>query len=142
MTRRASSRFRPQLTPLGFTFIPFADVVLRHGLAMVRVPMIVDSGAEITMIPLAIGALLGFTRKRAEAVHLLGGISGSAPYLLRRAQLRIGRVRLWARVAWVQEDGVPQLLGRLDGFDRLRICFDQPCDRVEFRGHRGRRAKR
>jgi hypothetical protein len=95
--------------------------------------MTVDSGADLTMIPLLVGSSLGFHKGSAHA-STLSGIAGGTPYLLKKAMLEIGPIRLRARLAWAQTDNVPILLGRCDVFDRLTVSFDGKGRRVSFSG--------
>lgn len=84
--------------------------------------MTVDSGADLTMLPFQVGLSLGF-RKGTSHASTLSGIAGGTRYLLKKATLEIGPIRLRSRVAWAQTDDVPILLGRCDVFDGLTVTF-------------------
>jgi hypothetical protein len=123
VTRSASFKFTRVLTPVGFSYLPIAEVEIRFGRRSVRIEMTVDSGADLVMIPRYVGHDLGLSL-RGSAVRNLAGIGGGVPYVLKRVKLGIGSIALDARIAWAQRDDVPALLGRMDVFDRLRITFD------------------
>jgi len=85
------------------------------------------------MLPYQVGLSLGF-RKGTTRLSMLSGIAGGTPYLLKKATLEIGPIRLRSRVAWAQTDDVPILLGRCDVFDRLTVSFSGTERRVIFSG--------
>jgi hypothetical protein len=122
MSRHVSFDYERVLTPIGFVWLPVARVTLRHGKAALELDMTVDSGADLTMLPYQVGLSLGFKRGTSR-LSMLSGIAGGTPYLLKKATLEIGPIRLRSRVAWAQTDDVPILLGRCDVFDRLTVSF-------------------
>lgn len=130
MTRRVSFPFRRQLTPFGFTWVPIVPVELRHLGSTLIVDMIVDSGAEISMIPLRVGRAIGFRPRSRESGADLGGIAAAVPFLMRRIRMQIGHFRWSARIAWAQRQDVPLLLGRMDVFDRFDIRFSMRRNRL------------
>jgi len=125
MSRRASFPFERVLTPLGFVWLPVARVVVSNHSRSLEMDMVVDTGADLTMIPHQFG--LDLMLKPGDGnLRTLAGISGSTSYLLRSVRLTIGSIRLNARIAWAQHDDVPVILGRTDGLDRLVTTFDGP----------------
>ena len=94
--------------------------------------MIVDTGADLTMIPYQVGVNLGLRRGRSR-ISTLSGISGGIPYILKKASFRIGPFRISARTAWAQSDDVPMLLGRVDMLDRFKVIFDGRRRRLTIR---------
>jgi hypothetical protein len=133
MSRRVTFDYERILTPIGFLWVPVARVTLRHGMKSFELDMTVDSGADLTMLPYQVGLNLGF-RKGTSHVSRLSGISGGTPYLLKKAALEIGPLRLHPRLAWAQSDDVPVLLGRTDVFDRLTVTFNGMKRQVTFSG--------
>jgi len=133
MSRHIAFDYERILTPIGFVWLPVARVTLRHGKTALELDMTVDSGADLTMIPLQVGTSLGFRKGSAHA-STLSGISGGTPYVLKKVILEIGPLRLRARLAWAQTDDVPILLGRCDVFDRLTVSFDGKGRQITFSG--------
>jgi hypothetical protein len=133
MTSQAIFDYERVLTPIGFVWVPVVRVRLRHGGNALDLDMTVDSGADLTMLPYQVGLNLGF-RKGTSHMSSLSGIAGRTPFLLKKAGLEIGTIRLRCRVAWAQTDDVPILLGRCDVFDRLTISFNGRERRVTFNG--------
>ena len=95
--------------------------------------MILDTGAEMTLIPWSTGRVLGFERGRREAARWMGGIGGRVGYVERRLTLGWDGGELTGRVAWAQTDGLPALLGRSDFLDRLDVAFYGPARRFTIR---------
>ncbi len=84
----------------------------------------IDSGADVTLIPLSLGKLLGF-KINEKAIEHIGGIHGSVPVIYLMKTLQIGDKQLQAAVAWALVEEVPPLLGRRDVFDHFDVLFQQ-----------------
>ena len=86
----------------------------------------VDSGADITLIPLSLGDLIGFRRLRQDKLQRIMGVGkSSVPIIVKKTSMRIGSVSFDARVAWSQVEDVPPLLGRTDVFRNFAITFKE-----------------
>lgn len=111
---------------------PVADVFFRsHTGVWIEFHPYIDSGADITMIPLSFGKLLGF-RLRESEVQQIGGIRGSVPVIYGKTSIRIGAAEFSVRIAWSLIEDVPPLLGRADVFDAFNITFRQHDGTIEF----------
>src|ERR1051326_561111 len=112
MANHVTFDYERVLTPIGFVWVPVARVILRHQRNALELDMTVDSGADLTMVPYQVGISLGFRRGKSH-VSTLSGIAGGTPYVLQKALLEIGPIRLRSRLAWAQTDDVPILqIGR------------------------------
>lgn len=129
MTGRASFPFERVLTPLGFVWLPVARVTFSNRDRSLEMDAVVDTGADLTMIPLQFGLDLRLKPAHGD-LRTLTGISGVTPYLLRRVRLQIGSILLESRIAWAQSDEVPVILGRTDALERLKCTFDGPKRRL------------
>lgn len=111
---------------------PVADVEIktRGGLWIHFYPYI-DSGADVTLLPLSFGKLVGFNRKDKE-VEALGGIRGTIPVIYFTNPIKIGTVTFPIRLAWSLIENVPPLLGRADIFDRFTVTFKQKEGTIAF----------
>lgn len=110
---------------VGDIFRPYAQVVLRTDAAALNQDMLVDSGADISIIPLTVGELLGFAVDDPKEIVRIGGIGGKIPTVYRQVQAQIDDDVVSMNVAWTQTDDVIPVLGREDLFDRFHIEFRQ-----------------
>lgn len=110
-----------------------ADVVLETNGQKVEVFMCIDSGADITMIPLRLGRALGFKQDPSDKILEIKGVSGGGvPYVLRNVNLFLNGKQLNIRLAWALIEEVPLLLGRMDIFQKFKITFDEKQEVVTF----------
>ena len=84
----------------------------------------IDSGADVTMIPLSFGKLLGFEIEESK-IQQIGGIRGNVPVIHTKTNMKIGEKDFSARIAWALIEDVPPLLGRADVFDIFKVTFEQ-----------------
>lgn len=111
---------------------PVADVYIksRNGIWIEFHPYI-DSGADVTLISLSLGKLIGFTINE-EKIEQIGGIRGSVPVIYQKNKIRIGGKELKIHLAWALIEEVPPLLGRTDIFDYFNVTFKQAEDIIVF----------
>jgi hypothetical protein len=84
----------------------------------------VDSGADITLIPLSVGDLIGLRRLKQDKLRRIMGVGKSSiPINVKTISMRIGPMSFRARVAWSQVEEVPLLLGRTDVFRKFSVTF-------------------
>ena len=91
----------------------------------IEIRMYIDSGADMTLIPLSFGRLLGLELRKEDIKHLRGVGGGEVPVIIAKVDIRMDDVEFPIDIAWALEEDVPPLLGRTDLFDRFRIVFDQ-----------------
>ena len=119
---------------LGTVLRPVADVMLESGSLKVEAALYIDSGADITMVPLGLGKALGFKQHEDDEIREIKGVSGGGvPYLLKKAFMTLDGKRLKIRLAWALIEEVPLLLGRLDIFPKFVIAFDEKQASIIFR---------
>ena len=110
---------------------PVADAWLKKGTGWVEFHPYIDSGADVTLIPLSLGELLGFKIEN-EKVEEIGGIRGAAPVIYKSWKVKIGDRTLPVLIAWALIEEVPPLLGRADIFDFFNITFKQIEGKIIF----------
>ena len=116
-----------------FILRPVADVYIEDKTGQwIQFHPYIDSGADVTMVPLSLGRLLGL-RADEEKVEEIGGIRGSVPVIYVRKRMKIGSEMMLVKIAWALIEEVPPLLGRTDVFDRFEVIFKQRQKLVEFR---------
>ena len=115
-------------------WLPNYSVTLKHQENEVTVAMLVDSGAEISLITNKVGTDLGYALADAESTLLAETIGGTVEYVLRNVEITIDNHAFIAPVAWLQTDtgGEQLLLGREVVFDRFNIEFRQAEERIIF----------
>lgn len=91
----------------------------------------IDSGADITLVPLSLGRLLGFMVDEKK-IQEIGGIRGTVPIIYFKNKMRIGNVEMFVRIGWALIEEVPPLLGRTDVFDFFNITFRQKEGKITF----------
>lgn len=114
---------RKRSAKFGIVYFPVAQGIIFGPENEMKAEFLVDSGADISVIPYEAGIYLGFQLESAESIADIEGIGGSMPFVIRELQIAIGEYEFSARVAWSLSDEVPYLLGRMDIFDRFRIEF-------------------
>ncbi len=111
---------------------PIADVILESNGNQIEVPMYIDSGADITLLPFTLGKALGF-HEEVDEIRQMKGISGAGvPYVVKKIGMILNNEKIEARIAWSMIEDVPPLLGRMDIFPKFKILFDEAKEEVEF----------
>lgn len=87
--------------------------------------MLIDSGADTTLIPKEMGEKLGLEIDSQEEIENIKGIGGKIPVVYRELLLTIGEYTFKAKVGWALIEEVPPILGREDVFDTFHIEFLQ-----------------
>ncbi|MBI2611166.1 hypothetical protein HYW54_00280 [Candidatus Gottesmanbacteria bacterium] len=104
---------------------PIADIYIRSKSGpWIEFHPYIDSGADVTLIPLTLGNLIGL-KVDEKKIEQIGGIRGSVPAIYSQEKIRIGDNILSARIAWALIEEVPPLLGRTDIFDSFHVTFKQ-----------------
>ncbi|MEG3845437.1 DUF5678 domain-containing protein [Microcoleus sp. herbarium19] len=99
-----------------------------------RVEMLVDSGAELSLITKQLGEDLGLSRTAREIISKAEGVGGSIEYLLRDIEMELDGHIFTAPVAWAQTDFCEEiLLGREVVFDLFDIEFKQAEETIIFK---------
>lgn len=131
-------KYRQEEGPLGSVLRPVASVVLIAKSRRLETLMYIDSGADITTIPLEAGLALGFQQNpKGRLLEMRGVSGGSVPYLIKTVSLVLNGTKMQSRIAWALIEEVPFLLGRLDVFNRFDITFQERQGAVFFRLPRG-----
>lgn len=98
------------------------------------IKMLVDSGADISLISKELGLNLGLTKLPEELILQGDSVGGSVSYLLRNLRLKIDSHEFNAPFAWLQMDDCEEiLLGREVVFDLFDIEFKQAEETIIFK---------
>lgn len=88
--------------------------------------MIVDTGADYTLLPYSASLDLRLDLKREAKIFQTFGIGGTEKvYLILKYKIRIGRLDLIVPIGFLKRDDVPPLLGRQDCLNKLDLRFNQ-----------------
>lgn len=112
---------------------PDYQVILKHKELVMKASMIVDSGADVSVISFKAGRDLGYALADGEEILVGQTISGRVEYVLRRVELTIDGQTFMAPVAWIQNNTADvMLLGREVVFDKFNIEFRQADEQIIF----------
>ena len=127
-------RYKEESLVVGKIRRPVADVYLRTKKdSWIEFHPYIDSGADVTMIPLSLGKLLGFEIDESK-IQQIGGIRGSVPVIHTKVAMKIGERNFPVHIAWALTEEVPPLLGRMDVFDIFKVTFEQYKGTITFAG--------
>jgi Retroviral aspartyl protease. len=103
-----------------------------------NVQILVDSGAELSLISKKLGEDLGYTKGSEEVNNQAEGVGGSIEYLLRQVEIQLDGHVFTAPFAWAQTDFCEEiLLGREVVFDLFDIEFKQAEETIVFKWRGG-----
>lgn len=113
-------------TITGNIFRPIASVKFKSKEnTWIKLRLYIDSGADITIIPLSFGRLLGLELKKEDIKQLTGVGGTSIPVVITEVEIKINDIVFPIDIAWALEEDIPPLLGRTSVFDKFTITFDQ-----------------
>lgn len=99
-----------------------------------QVNILVDSGADISLISRQLGESLGLQTSPEELILEGETVGGSVRYLLRNLEIDIDSHQFTAPFAWLQSDNCEEiLLGREVVFDIFDIEFKQAEEKIIFK---------
>lgn len=130
-----------QILPIRFGTVarhdwqPNYHVKLKHRELEISTTMLVDSGAELSLISFKVGQDLGYALADGESTLLAETIGGRVEYVLRNVEMTINEHTFIAPTAWLQNHtgGEQLLLGREVVFDKFDIEFRQAEEQIIFR---------
>lgn len=102
---------------------PIIPVRISGPARSVNLSMLVDSGADLSIVPFSVGEVIGLPLDISTRGEVHGIGEGAVSYVLGQAELQIGQISFQARIGWALIEEVPFILGRLDVFDKLVIEF-------------------
>lgn len=126
---------------LGEIYRPYAEVFLLNEKRKewLRARMVVDSGADYTLLPRRYAIALFIDVKRGCFVERSAGIGGSEKvYLCTGILIKIGRWQHRVPVGFLERDDIPPLLGRLHCLEALTVVFGNRTTILSVEGERKR----
>lgn len=96
--------------------------------------MLIDSGADISIINYQFGEYLGFQRDEHEILGYAEGFGSKINYLMRENEIEIDGIRFNNRFAWIQDENIDDMIiGREIVFDLFDVEFKQAVETIIFR---------
>jgi hypothetical protein len=92
----------------------------------------VDSGAPISVLNKSDCVFLGYRLDEGTPFALKGVLGGSTQSYIHQIELKIGNENVIARIAFTDGKNHKQLLGRIDVFNKFRICFTDKGSKTSF----------
>jgi len=108
---------------VGEIYRPVAIVELRGPIRSLPSRMLIDSGADISIIPFAIGEHLGFRRMDGEPKLDIYRGGRRVSCLIQQVEMTIGEFSFAAPVGWAQIADTSRILGRYGVFQHFSIEF-------------------
>lgn len=114
--------------------MPNYKVRLKQNEGAMNVAMVVDCGADFSVISLKAGQDFGYALGDGKEILVEKEIAGKFEYVLRRLEMTINGYSFIAPVAWLQDNGGGDqlLLGRDVVFDKFNIEFRQADEEIIF----------
>lgn len=107
-----------------FVARPFLPVTIRYGQAEIQTMALLDSGADINVMPYQLGLELGADWDAPSVIEDLQGLGGGVQAKRIVADLH---VESWPSIgqifAWARDDEIPVILGQIDFFQNVNVCF-------------------
>ena len=121
--------FKEEQSPiLGKIRRPIADVHFRHATRPLWQPvvMIIDTGADYTLLPLFLASVLGVNVKRDCRRINTQGVGGTSVvfFLNHRTPVKIGSYERTIPFGFLSHDYLPPLLGRHEFLETFRVLFE------------------
>lgn len=114
---------------------PVKSVILKALDKEIHIDMLIDSGADCSLISNETGLKLNLTLSPLEATMIAEGIGGGrVEYVMRRINILIDGHEITAPVAWVQSNNSnDEIIGREKVFDEFDIEFKQRSEQIIFK---------
>jgi len=114
-------------------FRPVADIEFKSVAGeWIECHSYIDSGADVTLLPLSLGRLLGLEIEKDKIEELYGLGRQGIPAIFKNVEVRIGGYEFETKIAWALSEEVVPLLGRTDVFDNFHVNFKQDKKTIEL----------
>ncbi len=101
----------------------------------VEIIMLVDTGADYTLLPKFYAEDLGINLETDAKPYPTFGVGGSETvYVLKKMNVKLGRWEFPIPVGFLERDNIPPLLGRQDFLEDFKVVFHRHA--TSFSSHR------
>lgn len=111
----------------GKIFRPYAVVFfqIKDSHEWEKTRMVIDTGADYTILPKFYAGLLRVDLVRDCEVHTTFGVGGAENvYLYKKMSVRLGNFQRVIPVGFIDRDDIPPLLGRHEFMETLKTLFE------------------
>lgn len=108
---------------LGESPRPIARVRMASPTDSVIIDLIIDSGADITLVDLRVAQQLGIDLPTPDELYSIEGVGSGTPVYYREIQMTIGEYTFPCRIGILPYSTFTRILGQADVFDRFAIEF-------------------
>lgn len=124
-----SFQFKKEISPLfGIIQRPIAEVFIKHKTESIWQPvtMIVDTGADYTLLPHFFASLLGITISKDCKTIQTQGVGGTSKVYMVKEKLpvKLGEYKRTIPLGFLSSDYIPPLLGRHEFFETFKVVFE------------------
>ena len=103
---------------------PLIQFQIKTRIGWVPVMGYLDSGADMTLLPLSFAKALGIKIEDEQLKEIRGIGDSAVSVIIKEVEMKIGDENLKANVGIALIEEVPYLLGRKDVFNKFRIIFE------------------
>ncbi len=112
---------------------PFLPISLSNRGRVVQTLALVDSGADMNVLPHDVGSQLGGIWDEQQEIVGLSGIAGEVESRAFVVDLAVGNWPITnLGFAWTREADVPVVLGQISFFSHFKVCFMRSSQQFEL----------
>lgn len=104
---------------------PLIQFQVKTRIGWITVMGYLDSGADMTLLPLSFAKALGIKIEEDQVKEIRGIGDSAVSVVIKEVEMKIGDVNIKAHVSIALIEEVPYLLGRKDIFNKFRIVFEE-----------------
>lgn len=104
---------------------PIIEFKINTNIGWVTAMGYLDSGADITLLPLSFAKALGIKIENEEIKEIRGIGDSAVSVIIKEVEIKIGDTGLKANVGIALIEEVPYLIGRKDIFNKFKITFEE-----------------
>ena len=108
---------------LGTSLRPIARVRMASSTDSVLIDLIIDSGADITLVDALVAQELGLEPPTPDELYSLEGIGSGMGVYYRQIKLTIGEYTFPCRIGILPSSNMTRILGQADVFDEFALEF-------------------
>jgi len=109
---------------------PIIEFEIKTNIGWIAAMGYLDSGADITLLPLSFAKALGIKIEHEEIKEIRGIGDTIVSVIIKEVEIKIGDVKLKVNVGIALIEEVPYLIGRKDIFNKFRIVFEEYNKRI------------